>query len=74
METRQPALQRDVGLIGPGDEADRSRAGAELAGGLLVGVDHGRVQGEAEVAVGVHAEELTVGPCQPKTRAEPGPG
>ncbi len=43
-----------------GDEADRARTRAVAAHGLLLGRDDARLEGEAEIAVGVHAQKRRV--------------
>jgi hypothetical protein len=46
METGEPGLQVDVGLIGPGDETDRARTGAEFTSCGFFGGDHQRMVGK----------------------------
>jgi len=60
VEVRQRPLQLHMGLVGSADEADRTGPGSELRGGLLFGPHDLRVQAQAQVGVGVHAEELGV--------------
>ncbi len=74
MEFGESSLQIHVSLVGTGDEAHRPRAGTEVPGSALLGVDHGRMTRQAEVAVRVHAQEIQVATQQPVARAEPGPG
>ncbi len=74
MESGQRQFQVQMGAVGPGDEAHRPWPGPEPPGGVLFGVDHGRVEGKAEIAVRVHLEIRLVAAFETDPGPVSGPG
>jgi hypothetical protein len=60
VEFRQRAFQLHVRLVGAADEPDCSRPDAVRFRGLLLRLDQLAAQGEAQIRVRVHADELAV--------------
>ncbi len=74
MERGEPSLEVDVCLKRPGYEPHRGRPGPELTGCPFLGIDHGRMLGQSEIAVGVHSQEISSLPGKPITRAQTATG
>ena len=72
-EAGDPRLQVDMIMIGAVDKAHRPRADPKSVSGLIRRCDQGRMVGQRQIAVGVHADEFLIRSLQFVARTPPIP-